>query len=407
MAKVKVPYFVWRAGRPRWEPGPHVRALGFKGRDLRDDAGDFLSEGRALDAARALNREVEQVRLGGTSAAPAKTHPSRRSLTELFRLYRSSPGYTRDIAPRTRQGYRLNLETLEDWGGHLNVAHITRDEIRRLHAELTDTRGLATANAIMRTFKMVVYYALNELEWIFPNRMAKLRFEEPDGRRVIWEVEEIEAFLAAAEYLGLEAQGDALMLGLLTGQRRGDILTQPPLRLEDGVYRIRQRKTDAMAYVPATQLLTARLALMRKRKAKAWPNVAFRHELIQDVSGKPYGIESSDFGYEFRAVRAIAAGGLAVEDICRALGGLPPVLRNLPFTPTPSILDKHFADLRDTAVTWLFDAGCDEARIATITGHSLVTVRTILDKHYFVRHAGLARSAGHLLDAFLAKQRMG
>ena len=27
MATIKIPYFQWRSGRPRWEPGPGLRAL--------------------------------------------------------------------------------------------------------------------------------------------------------------------------------------------------------------------------------------------------------------------------------------------------------------------------------------------------------------------------------------------
>jgi hypothetical protein len=41
-----------------------------------------------------------------------------------------------------------------------------------------------------------------------------------------------------------------------------------------------------------------------------------------------------------------------------------------------------FNDLRGTAVTRLALVGCTEAEIASITGHSLRDVRSILDAHY-------------------------
>jgi len=44
-------------------------------------------------------------------------------------------------------------------------------------------------------------------------------------------------------------------------------------------------------------------------------------------------------------------------------------------------------------VTRLALAGCTEAEIATITGHSLRDVRSILDTHYLYRDAALAESA--------------
>jgi integrase len=52
-----------------------------------------------------------------------------------------------------------------------------------------------------------------------------------------------------------------------------------------------------------------------------------------------------------------------------------------------------FHDLRGTAVTRLAIAGCTEAEIATITGHSLRGVRAILDSHYLSRDPALGESA--------------
>ena len=50
-----------------------------------------------------------------------------------------------------------------------------------------------------------------------------------------------------------------------------------------------------------------------------------------------------------------------------------------------------FHDLRGTAVTRLALAGCTEAEIATITGHSLRDVRAILDTHYLAPRSGARR----------------
>jgi integrase len=52
-----------------------------------------------------------------------------------------------------------------------------------------------------------------------------------------------------------------------------------------------------------------------------------------------------------------------------------------------------FHDLRGTAVLRLFLAGCSEGEAATITGHSIRDVRSILDGRYFSRDAALAQSA--------------
>jgi|SRR5262245_55582388 len=60
-------------------------------------------------------------------------------------------------------------------------------------------------------------------------------------------------------------------------------------------------------------------------------------------------------------------------------------------------------DLRGTAVTRLALAGATEAEIATITGHSLRDVRSILDVHYLHRDKSLAESAIRKLEGFKVK----
>ena len=57
------------------------------------------------------------------------------------------------------------------------------------------------------------------------------------------------------------------------------------------------------------------------------------------------------------------------------------------------IVGVTFHDLRGTAVTRLAIVGCTEAEIATITGHSLRDVRSILDANYLHRDPALAESA--------------
>ena len=58
-----------------------------------------------------------------------------------------------------------------------------------------------------------------------------------------------------------------------------------------------------------------------------------------------------------------------------------------------------FNDLRGTAVTRLAIAGCTEAEIATITGHSLRDVRSILDANYLHRDRALGENAIRKLEA--------
>jgi hypothetical protein len=70
----------------------------------------------------------------------------------------------------------------------------------------------------------------------------------------------------------------------------------------------------------------------------------------------------------------------------------------------PSVADKRFQDLRDTAVTRLALAGCELPKIAAITVHSLTSITAII-KHYPVLQPAMADAAIAKLSAWLAAQR--
>jgi Phage integrase family len=70
------------------------------------------------------------------------------------------------------------------------------------------------------------------------------------------------------------------------------------------------------------------------------------------------------------------------------------------------VVGLTFHDLRGTAVTRLAIAGCTEAEIATITGHSLRDVRSILDAHYLHRDPALAESAIRKLEGLKGEQSL-
>jgi integrase len=64
-----------------------------------------------------------------------------------------------------------------------------------------------------------------------------------------------------------------------------------------------------------------------------------------------------------------------------------------------------FNDLRGTAVTRLALAGSTEPEIATITGHSMKQVSSILERHYLHKDPVLAQNAIRKLElAFLSLQ---
>lgn len=72
-----MPYFVWREGRPRWSPGRHLRARGWKAVDLKDADGFFLTLAGALHRAQALNVRASESK-SGTTPPPSRKEKNPR-----------------------------------------------------------------------------------------------------------------------------------------------------------------------------------------------------------------------------------------------------------------------------------------------------------------------------------------
>ncbi|WP_238121742.1 MULTISPECIES: tyrosine-type recombinase/integrase [unclassified Xanthobacter] len=149
----------------------------------------------------------------------------------------------------------------------------------------------------------------------------------------------------------------AFMLALWTGQRQGDLLSLVWSAYDGGKIRLRQNKTGARVVIPVGAPLKALLDSAPRRSPV----------MLVTLEGKPWTPD----GFRVSWRKACTKAG---------------------------IVGLTFNDLRGTAVTRLALAGCTEAEIATLTGHSLRDVRSILDAHYLARDPALAESAIRKLE---------
>ena len=184
----------------------------------------------------------------------------------------------------------------------------------------------------------------------------------------IWLPEHVEAFAAAAD----EDMRLALTLALHTGQRQGDILKMAWTQYDGARITLRQGKTLRDVRVPCTRALkatldaTARRGLLilltksagafKARYFKARWEAAYNAAMLPGYSDKAAGV---------------------IGDVSAKL---------------------HFHDLRGTAVTMLFEAGCSVAEVASISGHTLRRAQEILDK-YLSRTSKMADGAIAKLEA--------
>jgi integrase len=195
-----------------------------------------------------------------------------------------------------------------------------------------------------------------------------------NGTRVdsIWTIEDEAAFLKhAPAHLHLP-----LLLALWTGQRQGDLLRLTWSAYHDGTHiRLRQSKSERrgarrVVHVNVPIGAPLKLALDEAAKTKQSPII------LLNSDGKPWTQDG------FRASWGKASDKAGIEGVT-------------------------FNDLRGTAVTRLALVGCSEAEIATITGHSLRDVRSILDAHYLHRDQALAESAIRKLETGYARRLAG
>jgi hypothetical protein len=378
MATVKIPYFKWRDGRPRWEPGPGLRTAGHSGVDLKDGTGAWLEYAAAIARAQELNAEVTARRAAGDPPRrrPRPTRHAQDCLA-LWTAYKASPRWGR-LAGVTRRDYDSKAGLWLAAHGDVPVPALRHHDLYRLWERLVTARGHAMANGILAVARLALSYAVR-IGWIGVNPARRLRLDGVAPRCVVWAPSEVEALLAAADRLGLDGIGDAVVIALHTGQRQGDVLRLEAPAIVAGRALFRQSKRGARVAVPLTPQLEARLAAIRERRRMPGPVVPFHvaHRLVLSPAGAPYSPES--FGRDWRKVRAEAA------------------------TVTPGAADKLFMDLRDTAVTRLALAGCTVPEIRAITGHGMQTVHSVL-AHYLALDDRMATSAIDRLRAWMTDE---
>jgi integrase len=211
------------------------------------------------------------------------------------------------------------------------------------------------------------------LTWAVTKRLINSNplppLENPySGSRIdkIWTELHVTTFLEKApEHLHLP-----FWIALWTGQREGDIVSLRWSAYDGRYLRVLQEKRKRgqkprLVVIPVLGPLKQILDSAAKRAGMVGLDTGQRYEkhVVLTSRGRPYA-RSESFSDIFSLARD-AAG----------------------------IVDRTFHDLRRTAVTEMFIAGCTVGEIATITGHSLNTVQRILDKHYFHRDLALAESA--------------
>jgi integrase len=274
------------------------------------------------------------------------------TLQAILRAYQESADFT-ILAPRTRADYAKQIHKIEKEFGDFPLDALSD---RRTRGEFLAWRDrLAAASKRQADYCFSVFG--RALSWAFNRGHIPSNPIERPGRlyrasraEQIWTDADEAVFMRVALRL-------ALMLALWTGQRQGDLLRLTWAAYDGETIRLIQSKTGARVTIPVGEPLKLVLDATKRQSPT----------ILVNLDGHPWTPDG------FRASWGKACKKAGIEDVT-------------------------FHDLRGTAVTRLALAGATEAEIATLTGHSLRDVRTILDSHYLKRDSALAESAIRKLE---------
>ena len=258
----------------------------------------------------------------------------------------------RSLADSTRRSYVPLIKRIERDYGDFPLAALTD---RRTRGNFMDWRDKIAASSGRRQADYAWSVLARVLSWALNRGLVAANPCTHGGRlysgsraEKIWSDADEALFLdRAPSHLHLP-----LLLGLWIGQRQGDLLRLPWSAYDGQYIRLQQSKTKRRIQVRVGAPLKLALDATPRRSTI----------MLTNSEGQPW---TSD-GFRTSWGKACKRAGIS---------------------------GVTFNDLRGTAVTRLAIAGCTEAEIATITGHSLRDVRSILDAHYLSRDPALGDSA--------------
>jgi integrase len=284
-----------------------------------------------------------------------KVMQPRGTLLSVLQAYQASEDFT-GLAESTRHGYVGRIRCIETAFADFPLSALTDRRTRGIFMKWRDE--LAAKSRRQADYAWTVLARI--LSWGLDRGLVLANPCERGGRLyrgtrrdIVWTAADEALFLERAPaHLHLP-----LLLALWTGQRQGDLLRLPWSAYDGTHIRLRQGKTGARVVIPVGAPLKAALDATPKLS----PIILIKRD------GKPW----TSAGFQTAWCRA-----------CKHVG----------------LVGLTYHDLRGTAVTRLAIAGATEAEIATISGHSLRSVRAILDAHYLARDPALAESAIRKLE---------
>lgn len=241
------------------------------------------------------------------------------TMRALVRAYEASPEFATK-AKATREQYLIYLRPWLEVADVL-VTSIKRREIMEARDTIAKQRGQGAATAFVRVAGALFHWAIDR-EWIDANPASGIRRLPGGGNLTAWSDDQIDYALA---YLREDLRR-VVILGLYTGQRRGDLIAMTWAAYDGQTIRLRQAKTGTSLVLPVHPVLRAELEawkaervgvqILTTPKTGAWRTGNFlSHEMAKGLQkiGLPAGLNVH--GLRHAAGRRLAEANCTVHEI--------------------------------------------------------------------------------------------
>lgn len=302
------------------------------------------------------------------AGATMKAGHSGATFNGLIRDYTTSAAFDPTLAPSTRSEYKRMLKAAEPEFGDLPIEALNDPRVRRdfldWREEVFKRSGEREADNRLSVISAMLTWAVDSGRLTANHLKGFKRLYHANRAEIIWLPEHIAAFMKVAP---IELQR-ALILALHTGLRQADILRLPWSAYDGANITVRPGKNQRKGKLARPLPIPCTTALRRMLDEMDRTSLL----ILTTKTGRP--LQKRYFAQQWEAASKEA--------------GLDRVT-----LPDMNLkVSLHFHDLRGTAVTMLAEAECIPQQIAAITGHSLETISTILER-YQAPTRGLAEQA--------------
>lgn len=260
------------------------------------------------------------------------------TVRKLVEYYRESENYV-NLKPRSIASYELMINTslniiLPNSNhilGDMEASSITKEVVQRFIRQVRTNFSHHRALHTVKVMKLIWTVAENAGK-VSGNPWRHSQIKNLPDREVLWTQDQVDAFIATADEMGLHSMGTLALMCYTMCQRPGDVRKLCWGDIKNNVFEFKQEKTGTEVYVPLAPVLKERLSNIHE--GHAWETI-----LTYEVTGKPY--TQWDYAKIARSIMRKA--------------NLPKELR--------------IGDLRRTGTTKLANSGCTEDQIMSVTGH--------------------------------------